>query len=136
MPAAGRCIINGTKRGGIPRCIGGRVMKNFNTNTCSFLARALFFGLLLSVSWASFGQDARSGITTEAAAVDVEQVNINHADAETIARILNGIGMSRAEAIVSYRETYGDFTSLEDLMLVKGVGEVTVRNNEARIRFD
>jgi len=63
-------------------------------------------------------------------------VRINKADAETIARTLDGIGITREEAIVNFREIYGDFTSVKDLQLVKDVGEVTLRNNESRILFD
>jgi competence protein ComEA len=64
------------------------------------------------------------------------QVNINEADAETIADILVGIGASRARAIVEYREENGRFNTLEDLTRVVGVGEATVRNNQERIRFE
>jgi competence protein ComEA len=67
---------------------------------------------------------------------DQVQVNINEADAATIADILVGIGVSRAAAIVEYREEHGDFTSLEQLIEVNGVGEATVFNNKDRIRFD
>jgi len=63
-------------------------------------------------------------------------VNINNANAETIAKVLDGIGMSRATAIVSFREEFGDFTSLEDIQMVTGVGEITLRNNEAKISFE
>ena len=63
-------------------------------------------------------------------------MRINEADAETIARTLDGIGITREEAIVNFREIYGDFTSVKDLQLVKDVGEVTLRNNESRILFD
>ena len=65
-----------------------------------------------------------------------EQVRINEADAETIARTLDGVGITRAEAIVDFREIYGDFTSLLDLQFVKGVGEVMLRNDKSRILFD
>jgi len=64
------------------------------------------------------------------------QVNVNEADAETLADVLVGIGASRARAIVEYREEHGRFTSLEDLTLVTGVGEATVMNNRDRIRFE
>ena len=63
-------------------------------------------------------------------------MRINKADAETIARTLDGIGITREEAIVNFREIYGDFTSVKDLQLVKDVGEVTLRNNESRMLFD
>ncbi|MCH8249999.1 MAG: ComEA family DNA-binding protein [Proteobacteria bacterium] len=60
------------------------------------------------------------------------QVNINTADAETIAAELNGIGPSKAKAIVAYRTKHGPFRSVDDLSLVKGIGERTVE----RIRTD
>lgn len=56
-------------------------------------------------------------------------VDINTADAQTLAEGLNGIGMSKAEAIVAYREENGPFASADDLAKVKGVGEKTVERN-------
>ena len=41
------------------------------------------------------------------AAEPAETVNINTADAETMARVLNGVGLKKAEAIVQHRETHG-----------------------------
>ena len=38
-------------------------------------------------------------------------VNINTASASEIAEALNGIGLSKAQAIVDYRETYGLFSA-------------------------
>ena len=43
-------------------------------------------------------------------------VNVNKADAETIARELQGVGPSKARAIVEYRETNGPFESVNDLL--------------------
>ena len=90
--------------------------------------------LMLSAAMGSSAQE----IDTDDEQVEyrIEQVRINEADAETIASMLVGIGMTRAAAIVTFREEYGNFTTLEDIQLVKGVGEVTLKNNEARIRFD
>ena len=110
-------------------------MNKFSTSCCLTLFRAVLLGLLMSVSWAGMAQDTSTG-KTENPAVEVEQVDINHADATAIARILVGVGESRAREIVEYRNTYGDFTSMEDLLMVKGIGEATLRNNAARIRFD
>jgi len=62
-----------------------------------------------------------------------EQVNINVADADTIQRILTGIGRSKAEAIVAYREENGKFYSAEELTAVRGIGTSTVKKNEDRI---
>ena len=61
-------------------------------------------------------------------------VDINSADAETMSAELNGIGMTKAEAIVEYREKHGPFKSPEDLSLVKGIGDRTVELNRANIR--
>ncbi|MEL7187104.1 MAG: ComEA family DNA-binding protein [Pseudomonadota bacterium] len=58
-------------------------------------------------------------------------VNINTADAETISAELTGIGLAKAKAIVEYRKKHGPFRSVEDLSLVKGIGERTVERNRS-----
>jgi competence protein ComEA len=60
-------------------------------------------------------------------------VDVNTADAATISAELQGIGMSKAIAIVEYRETNGPFKSPDDLVLVKGIGERTVEINRSNI---
>ncbi len=61
------------------------------------------------------------------------QVNVNTADAATIAKTLNGVGMAKAQAIVEFREANGRFDDAYELTRVKGIGESTVRRNEGRI---
>lgn len=60
-------------------------------------------------------------------------VNVNTADAETISAELQGVGLSKANAIVDYRKAHGPFKSVDDLTLVKGIGERTVEINRANI---
>ena len=60
-------------------------------------------------------------------------VNINTADAEKIADELKGIGLSKATAIVAYREQNGPFESIEQLTEVKGIGLKTVEKNRTEI---
>jgi competence protein ComEA len=60
-------------------------------------------------------------------------VNVNTADAETISRSLEGVGLSKARAIVEYREKHGPFKSPDDLSLVKGIGDRTVELNRDNI---
>lgn len=60
-------------------------------------------------------------------------VNINNASAAEIAESLKGIGMAKAEAIVAHRQENGQFESVEQLAVVKGIGPATIENNRARI---
>ena len=60
-------------------------------------------------------------------------VNVNTADAETISESLQGVGLSKARAIVEYREKHGPFRSPDDLSLVKGIGERPVELNRGDI---
>jgi len=56
-------------------------------------------------------------------------VNVNTADAETISAELKGVGITKALAIVEFREANGPFKSPEELAMVKGIGERTVEIN-------
>lgn len=60
-------------------------------------------------------------------------VDINQADADTLARELDGVGAAKAVAIVEYRETHGPFRSLEALVEVKGIGQRILEINRDRI---
>ena len=60
-------------------------------------------------------------------------VNVNLADAETISAELKGVGLSKANAIVEYRNANGPFKSREDLMEVKGIGARTLEINNENI---
>jgi competence protein ComEA len=60
-------------------------------------------------------------------------VDLNTADAATLARELKGIGPARAEAIVAWREANGPFKSAEDLVLVQGIGTRVLEDNRELI---
>ncbi|HTE41611.1 MAG TPA: helix-hairpin-helix domain-containing protein [Steroidobacteraceae bacterium] len=62
-------------------------------------------------------------------------VDINRADAVTIAKELNGIGTSLAKAIVDYRDKNGAFKSVDDVSKVKGVGMKVLEKNRANIKL-
>ena len=77
---------------------------------------------------------AASGIVhAQAPSGEPAQVNINTADAATMARVLNGVGLKKAQAIVEHREQHGRFDAAADLARVKGIGASTVAKNEAKI---
>jgi competence protein ComEA len=60
-------------------------------------------------------------------------VDINTASAEQIAEALVGVGDSKAEAIIAFRKQHGPFKTVDDLMMVKGIGEKTLEKNRANI---
>lgn len=61
------------------------------------------------------------------------QVDINSADARTLAAQLDGVGIKTAEEIVAYRQKNGPFKSADDLLRVKGFGKKTLEKNRHRI---
>ena len=63
-------------------------------------------------------------------------VDINTADAETISAELQGVGITKAIAIVEYRKANGPFKSVDDLVKVKGIGERTVEINRKNILLE
>ena len=63
-------------------------------------------------------------------------VDVNTADARTLARELDGVGMAKAEAIVSYREKNGPFKNADDLAKVRGLGKKLIEQNKANFKFE
>jgi competence protein ComEA len=87
-------------------------------NTFTTLIKSLLLALALSASALAAGK-----------------VNVNTADAATIAAALNGVGQAKAEAIVAHREQNGPFKSAEQLAEVKGIGLKTVEKNRELIEL-
>ena len=81
------------------------------------LLQTLLLGLCLALSTAAFA----------------EKVNINTATAEQIASAMTGVGESKAQAIVEYREQHGKFKSIQDLEYVDGIGEKTIEKNSHKL---
>ena len=78
------------------------------------------------MSGASDGQmngSAGTGQNTGMTAQD-NRININTAD-EAQLTTLTGIGATRAQAIIAYREENGPFAAIEDIMNVQGIKEGT-----------
>ncbi|MGA8278876.1 MAG: helix-hairpin-helix domain-containing protein [Rhodanobacteraceae bacterium] len=60
-------------------------------------------------------------------------VDINSADAKSLAEGMQGIGLNKAEAIVAYRNAHGPFKSADELAKVKGIGPKTIAKNRDSI---
>ena len=63
------------------------------------------------------------------------RVDINRAGKEEL-MTLTGIGETRAQAILAYRETNGNFSSVEELMQVEGIKEKTYEKLKEQIRIN
>lgn len=76
--------------------------------------------------------DASSGTGTESSGNNNSQINLNTAD-KTKLQELTGIGEKKAEQIINYRQTTGQFKRIEDLKNVPGFGDKTFANLKAFI---
>jgi comEA protein len=85
----------------------------------------------------------RTGVRSSAPPIEVTYtssetppplLDLNQADEEELA-LLPGIGPVRARAIVEYRREHGDFTSVEELTRVKGLGPKTVQRIADMLRI-
>lgn len=101
--------------------------------------------LIASLSFAGLAQAATSAQPAAKPAAEapapaakapvsqVESVNINTASIEELQKSLKGIGKVKAQAIVDYRTSNGPFTSVDQLLEVKGIGKGTLDKNRDRI---
>ena len=89
--------------------------------TSHFIRRLALHGVLLVCLLASI----------PAAAGD--PIDINAATAEELAATMSGVGLKKAAAIVAYRDENGPFASIDDLVLVRGIGPATVDSNRDRL---
>ena len=72
---------------------------------------------------------AQTDETGALASAEAARLDINLADAESLAASLVGIGLTKAREIARYRERHGDFVAIEELLEVKGIGLATVVKN-------
>ncbi|NNB49502.1 ComEA family DNA-binding protein [Pseudomonas fragi] len=98
---------------------------------------SIFFALMVGVSSVAHAAPAAGAVEPVVAApvvldAKVVTININTAD-EARQRELSGVGAVKAKAIVAYREANGDFTSVDELLEVKGIGKVILERNRDKI---
>ena len=64
------------------------------------------------------------------------RVDINQADVDSL-MTLHGLAQQKAQAIVTYRQSHGQFKSLSELTQVKGIGDKLLQklkeNNQGRL---
>ncbi len=92
----------------------------------SRLLKAFLVGSTLAILPVAHAAVTTPDTRSAAGSETTRPVNINTADAATLAGSLRGIGRSKAEAIVAYRSENGPFKSVDDLVNVKGIGAKTL----------
>ena len=90
--------------------------------------------VLLAVKWQKLRYVDRSEIIVQRESEDIGyQIDLNSATWIELTQ-LRDVGPVTAKAIVSNREEFGRFTSIDDLQRVKGVGPKTVEKNRRWLR--
>lgn len=104
---------------------------------------SLVFALLTSASIAAIAaptaapEAAKAPLMLDAAAkAQTPKVDLNGADAPTLQRELSGIGEAKAKAIVAYRESNGPFSSVDELLEVKGIGKAILDKNREKLEVN
>lgn len=91
---------------------------------------------LLNGAWIivpAVGEAPPPADTTEGMVIpDGTLININTATAAQL-ETLPGIGPGKAEAIIAHRNEHGPFATIEDIMLVSGIGETTFASIQPHI---
>jgi len=94
---------------------------------------SLLFAILASFSIAATAAPAPADQPPVATMATTAKVNLNKADAETMQRELAGIGAAKAQAIVTHRDSNGAFTSVDELLEVKGIGKSLLDKNRDKL---
>ncbi len=76
-------------------------------------------------------EELMGDMAVDSSASDIT-ININTADAKQLAQLSN-IGIKKAQQIIDYRAQHGQFTSIDELRKVKGIGKSTIEKNRSRM---
>lgn len=102
----------------------------------SHLLLALFASLAFSVTAAPATATVEPVVPVVATAASPAKLNLNTADAATLQQALNGIGKAKADAIVMYRDEHGPFTSVDELLEIKGIGKALLDRNRDKLTIE
>lgn len=101
----------------------------------SYLLLSFFAALPFNISAAS-SVDSQPVATVVSPQEEGDRVDLNKADSQTLQKALDGIGQSKAQAIIAYREANGPFTSVDELLEIKGIGSALLERNRDRLTVE
>ena len=97
------------------------------------LSRLTFAAIFSLFTFLTFAEEP-----LKTAIVDISDVTsvvyINKADEHRLISLI-GIGRTKAAAIIEYRKMNGKFTSVNDLLKVKGIGQNILDKNAQRLKI-
>ncbi len=92
--------------------------------------------LCLGYSHVAVAAKAAPAAVVDSSANQTGKLNINTADELALQDHMVGIGAAKAKAIVQYREENGPFSSVDDLLEVKGIGVKTLEKSRDRLAVE
>ena len=102
------------------------------------ISNIIFYCLMLTLSSFSFADGVKEKSSESSSQSTVNKVSqgvdINFADVKALS-LLKGIGKTKAQAIVNYRDINGEFTSVDDLLKVNGIGKQILAINKENLRI-
>ncbi|MFC0820915.1 ComEA family DNA-binding protein [Moraxella marmotae] len=75
---------------------------------------------------------AYQALTQNQKSAKTARLNINTATVADFVS-LTGVGHTTAQAIVDYRTAHGQFVSVDELLVIKGIGQATLNKNRHRL---
>ncbi|MGE5702683.1 MAG: ComEA family DNA-binding protein, partial [Clostridia bacterium] len=76
-----------------------------------------------------------AGASVSTSSAKTSTVNLNTATADQLTT-LPGIGKTRAEAIIAYREQHGRFTQVEQLTKITGIGSTVFERIKGQVSVE
>ncbi len=99
---------------------------------CVFVLGVVFSIKDLNVP--AMNTEEREAYNQQTEALRTGLIDVNTAKAMEL-QLLKGIGTTKADAIVKYRETNGSFSKKEDIMSVPGIGPATFEKIKDRLQI-
>jgi len=112
------------------------IQSEYSKKTFAKNISAITLGITLLITPSlSFAQEATASQTSQKQTVQAEKqqvINLNKSTFEQLVS-LKGVGHTKAQAIIVYRQQAGGFKSIDELTKVSGIGKKIVSDNRTRL---